>query len=197
MIGSLFSGIGGLELGLERAGLGPVLWQVEIDPFCRKILAKHWPNAKRFEDVEAIDPSDLPAVDLVCGGFPCQDLSVAGKGAGLGGDRSGLWFQFARIVAGTKPRHVVVENVAHGRGRSRGERGKVEPRLWVVEGARVRISVHRMHGLPDLWFVSCVALGVDRVALVSRDLEGAKVEAIAWVKAEIDALVVDFESATR
>ncbi len=119
MIGSLFSGIGGLELGLERAGLGPVAWQVEFDPFCRRILAKHWPSANRSViDVKAANASNLPRVDLICGGFPCQDVSSAGKGAGLAvGTRSGLWFEFRRIVAELSPPVVVVENVASGKSR--------------------------------------------------------------------------------
>ena len=109
-IGSLFSGIGGLELGLERAGLGPVIWQCEIDPFARQVLAKHWPNTRRFEDVRSVD-ENAPAVDLICGGFPCQDLSYAGNGAGLEGARSGLWFEYLRVVRALRPRCVVVENV--------------------------------------------------------------------------------------
>ena len=111
-IGSLFSGIGGLELGLERAGLGPVLWQCEIDPFCRAVLAKHWPHVTRFVDVT--QPRVYPHVDLICGGFPCQDVSAAGRGRGLGGARSGLWFHFASVVAAVAPAWVVVENVASG-----------------------------------------------------------------------------------
>src|SRR6185436_8967518 len=97
-IGSLFAGIGGLELGLEMAGLGPVVWQVETDAACRDVLAMHWPKAERFHDVRAVDASALAPVDIVCGGFPCQDLSHAGKGKGLAGERSGLWFEFERIV---------------------------------------------------------------------------------------------------
>lgn len=112
-IGSLFSGIGGLELGLERAGLGPVKWQVEIDPFCRSVLAKHWPEVKRYEDVRSVG-GELEPVDIICGGFPCQDVSSAGKRAGLAGARSGLWREYARIVASVRPRWVVVENVASG-----------------------------------------------------------------------------------
>ena len=111
-IGSLFSGIGGLELGLEWAGLGPTVWQVEQDPFCQRVLAKHWPDAQRFDDVRTVGASNLGPVDLICGGFPCQDLSYAGKGAGLAGARSGLWTEYARIVGELLPRFVVVENVA-------------------------------------------------------------------------------------
>lgn len=111
-VGSLFSGIGGLELGLEWAGLGPVEWQCELDPFCREVLAKHWPNVTRFEDVSR--PRNWPHVELVCGGFPCQDVSAAGSGAGLAGARSRLWWMFAAVVAQVAPSWVVVENVASG-----------------------------------------------------------------------------------
>lgn len=111
-IGSLFAGIGGLELGLEAAGLGPVRWQVEIDPFCRSILAKHWPRAQRFDDVRTVGRRELARVGIICGGFPCQDLSLAGAGAGLTAARSGLWFQFSRVVGELRPRIVVVENGA-------------------------------------------------------------------------------------
>jgi DNA (cytosine-5)-methyltransferase 1 len=113
-IGSLFSGIGGLEFGLERAGLGPVLWQVEIDPYCRAVLARHWPTVQRFSDVRAFEGTP---VDVICGGFPCQDVSGAGKGAGIDGARSGLWREFSRIVGKLSPRWVVVENVASGKTR--------------------------------------------------------------------------------
>ncbi len=113
-IGSLFSGIGGLELGLERAGLGPTLWQVELDSFCRKVLEKHWPHATRFEDVRCVDETTLVPVDVICGGFPCQGNSSAGKREGLNDPRSALWFQFARIIDRMRPRVVVIENVASG-----------------------------------------------------------------------------------
>ena len=111
-IGSLFSGIGGLELGLERARLGRVVWQCEISPFCRSVLAKQWPTVVRYEDVTV--PREWPHVDLICGGFPCQDVSAAGKGAGLQGSRSGLWYSFRSVLAKVAPRFVVVENVASG-----------------------------------------------------------------------------------
>lgn len=111
MIGSLFSGIGGLELGLEWAGLGPVAWQVEIDPWCRGVLAMHWPAAARHADVRHVGALNLQPVEVICGGFPCQDISVAGKNAGLDGARSGLWREYLRIVGELRPRIVVVENV--------------------------------------------------------------------------------------
>lgn len=115
-IGSLFAGIGGLELGLEWAGVGKTIWQVECDPFCRKVLQKHWPHAERFDDVKEVGAHNLSPTELICGGFPCQDLSVAGKQAGLVGERSGLWVEFLRVVDECQPHAVVVENVAHGRG---------------------------------------------------------------------------------
>lgn len=113
-IGSLFSGIGGLELGLERAGLGPVIWQAECDPFALRVLERHWPEAQRVHDVHDVSPATVERADIICGGFPCQDLSVAGKGAGLDGSRSGLWREFHRVVDECQPAVVVVENVAHG-----------------------------------------------------------------------------------
>lgn len=120
-IGSLFSGIGGLELGLEWAGLGPVSWQVERESFAQSILAKHWPSAARFADVRDCGAHNLAPVDLICGGFPCQDVSLAGKGEGLAGKRSGLWREYARIVGELRPRIVVVENVSALRSRGLGQ----------------------------------------------------------------------------
>jgi DNA (cytosine-5)-methyltransferase 1 len=109
-VGSLFAGIGGFELGFERAGMR-VAWQVEQDAYCRAVLARHFPHAARYEDVREVGIDNLAPVDLVCGGFPCQDLSSAGRGAGIDGARSGLWSEFARIVRELRPRYVVVENV--------------------------------------------------------------------------------------
>jgi DNA (cytosine-5)-methyltransferase 1 len=108
--GSLFSGVGGFDLGFERAGMA-CAWQCEIDAKARAVLALHWPNVPQHTDVREIGAANLGAVDLVCGGFPCQDLSVAGKRAGLAGERSGLWFEFRRILAELQPGWVVVENV--------------------------------------------------------------------------------------
>ena len=108
--GSLFSGIGGFDLGLDRAGMS-CAWQVEINPYPRRILAKHWPDVPKFEDVNNVGQHNLSTVDLVCGGFPCQDVSIAGNRAGLAGERSKLWFQFHRILEEIRPAWVIVENV--------------------------------------------------------------------------------------
>ena len=106
--GSLFSGIGGFDLGLERAGM-VVKWQVERDPWCQKILAKHWPDVPRFTHVEDVG-SNLPYVDLICGGFPCQPVSVSGDQKGTSDDRW-LWPEFRRVVGVLRPRYVLLENV--------------------------------------------------------------------------------------
>jgi len=146
-IGSLFAGIGGLELGLERASNDRLQfktsWQVEIDDYATAVLAKHWPDVRRWRDVTTFPPdadgtgctprerdgirkstrqsvrTDTPTrcgntwyADIITGGFPCQDISYAGAGAGLDGERSGLWYEYARIVRTLRPRWVLVENVA-------------------------------------------------------------------------------------
>lgn len=109
-VGSLFSGIGGFDLGLERAGMR-VVWQCEQDPYCQAVLAKHWPGVPCYPDVAQLRGANVEAVDVLCGGFPCQDLSVAGKGAGLSGERSGLWFEYLRCIGELRPSYVIVENV--------------------------------------------------------------------------------------
>jgi DNA (cytosine-5)-methyltransferase 1 len=114
--GSLFTGIGGIDLAFAAAGFD-ILFQVEIDDFCRKVLEKHerdyWPNATRFTDIRDVGGHNLPKVDVLFGGFPCQDLSVAGKRMGITeGTRSGLWFEFARVIGDLRPQVVLLENVA-------------------------------------------------------------------------------------
>lgn len=113
----LFSGIGGFSLGLERAGMETVAF-CEIDTHARKVLEKHWPDVPIYNDVKAIKPSKwfwLPGdIDVVCGGFPCQDISVAGQKKGIkDGTRSGLWKEFARVIKEVKPRYALIENVAN------------------------------------------------------------------------------------
>lgn len=111
--GSLFAGIGGFDAGFEEAGL-ECRWQVENDKDANRVLAHHWPEVRRYPDVRHFPPSVFPSrykVDVICGGFPCQDLSVAGKREGIGGERSGLFFQMARIVDELQPKFVIFENV--------------------------------------------------------------------------------------
>ncbi len=105
----LFSGIGGFSLGLERTGGFKTIGFCEIDPYCRAVLSKHWPGVHCHGDIETYPPR-YKFADLICGGFPCQDVSVAGKRAGLDGDRSGLWSEFRRLICDIRPRYVIVEN---------------------------------------------------------------------------------------
>ena len=113
-IGSLFSGIGGFELGLERAmPNSKTIWQVEQDSFCQKVLKKHWPDSTLYDDVRDINKNNVAPVDVLCGGFPCQDISIAGKGEGLNGQKSSLWWEMHRIICELRPRIVVMENVSN------------------------------------------------------------------------------------
>lgn len=109
-VGSLFAGVGGFDLGMERAGMRPA-WQVEIDPHARAVLARHWPEARQLEDVRKVGAHNLQPVDVIVGGFPCQDLSVAGNRAGLAGHRSGLFYEMLRVINELKPGLVIWENV--------------------------------------------------------------------------------------
>jgi DNA (cytosine-5)-methyltransferase 1 len=108
----LFSGIGGFSLGLERTGGFETVAFCEIEPFPRRVLAKHWPGVPIYEDVRQLRGKDVGTVDVICGGFPCQDLSAAGNQAGLSGDRSGLWSEITRLIDELRPNFVIVENVA-------------------------------------------------------------------------------------
>jgi DNA (cytosine-5)-methyltransferase 1 len=113
---SLFAGVGGFDLAMQRQGV-KVVASVEIDKKCNEVLAKHFPNAKQFTDVIEVKGEDLinagftPSKGIITGGFPCQDLSVAGKRAGLAGERSGLFWEIARIVEETQSEYFIIENV--------------------------------------------------------------------------------------
>jgi DNA (cytosine-5)-methyltransferase 1 len=113
----LFSGIGGFSLGLERTGGFQTVAFCDSDKKTHLVLKKHWPNVPIFDDVSTLKGKDLGTVEIITGGFPCQDLSVAGKGAGLAGARSGLWWQFHRLIEETQPKYVIAENVAVLRSR--------------------------------------------------------------------------------
>jgi DNA (cytosine-5)-methyltransferase 1 len=112
-VGSLFAGIGGFDLGFQRAGY-EIVWQVEIDDYCRRVLAKHFPNAERFGDIRECGKHNLRPVDVIVGGFPCQDISSANPaGGGIDGDRSGLWKEYQRVICELRPKFIVVENVSN------------------------------------------------------------------------------------
>lgn len=131
-IGSMFSGIGGLELGLERAGIGTVAWQAEIDLNASEVLAKHWPGSRNLGDVSQVEWADEHRVDVLCAGFPCQPVSDAGRRKGTEDDRW-LWPEVARALAALRPRHLVAENV---------------PGLITVNGgAAFRQVISDLHGL--------------------------------------------------
>lgn len=109
-VGSLFAGIGGLDLAVEWAFGASTVWQ--LDQVNAAVRRRHWPDALQVEaDVQTVDPSSLPAIDILCGGFPCQDLSCAGSGAGLDGERSGLYREMLRFTRDLVPSWVVIENV--------------------------------------------------------------------------------------
>jgi DNA (cytosine-5)-methyltransferase 1 len=164
----LFSGIGGFSLGLERAGMTTVAF-CEIDPFCRRVLAKHWPEVPIYDDVRTLSADRLRAdgiaVDVICGGFPCQDISTAGKGAGLAGERSGLWREYARIVGELRPRYVVVENVSALLGRGLGDvLGDLAALGYDAEWHCIPASAVGAHHQRDrIWIIAADA--ADRVRL--------------------------------
>ena len=109
----LFSGIGGFSLGLERAGMRTVAF-CEIEPYCRAVLRKHWPEVPIYEDVRNLTAAQLAAdgisVDVICGGFPCQDVSAVGARRGIDAEASGLWRELFRLVCEIRPRFAIVEN---------------------------------------------------------------------------------------
>jgi len=118
----LFSGIGGFSLGLEATGGFETAAFCEMNEYADKVLAKHWPHVDSYEDVrditkERLDEDGIGQIDVICGGFPCQDISIAGKGAGLSGERSGLWFEYLRIIREVGPRWVIIENVTQLRNK--------------------------------------------------------------------------------
>jgi DNA (cytosine-5)-methyltransferase 1 len=135
---SLFAGIGGFDLGLERTGGFKTVAFCEIDPFCRRVLAKHWPGVPIYHDVRYLERSGLATFgclpDVIVGGFPCQDISTAGLGAGIEGERSGLWSEYARLIGELRPRYVIVENVAallnRGLGKVLGDLAALRYDAW-------------------------------------------------------------------
>lgn len=111
-VASFFAGIGGFDLGCERAGM-EVVFQCEINTFCHKVLKKHWPDIPLHHDIKKLTPEEIPEANIWCGGFPCQDVSLAnqGKRKGLKGERSGLFYKYAELVRARKPEWLIIENV--------------------------------------------------------------------------------------
>lgn len=112
-VASFFAGIGGFDLGFDRAGI-ETAWQCEIDPFCLDVLEQHWPDVERANDIRKVTPDDIPEAEVWAGGFPCQDVSVARMGSprkGLKGKQSGLFYEFAGLIEARRPPVVVIENV--------------------------------------------------------------------------------------
>ena len=134
----LFSGIGGFSLGLERTGGFETVAFCEIEPYPRAVLAKHWPGVPIYDDVRTLTADTLSrdgiAVDVICGGFPCQDISEAGKLGGIEAERSGLWSEYARLIREVRPQFVIVENVAdlllRGIGRVLGDLAALRMDAW-------------------------------------------------------------------
>ena len=156
-IGSLFAGIGGFELGLER-GIpnSKTVWQVEQDKYCQTILKKHWPQAQLFDDVCTVGAHNLEPVDVICGGFPCQDISVAGKGKGINAERSGLWWEMYRVIGELRPTIAVLENVPAIT--TRGGTQVIGALAQIGYDCEWQIISARMFGAPHIrkrWF--CVA----------------------------------------
>lgn len=186
--GSLFAGVGGFDLGFERAGM-VCKWQVEIDEFCRRVLAKHWPDARRHDDVRTFPPTDAEdwRVDVICGGFPCQDVSQAGKRVGIDGRRSGLWSEFRRIVCLLRPRVIVVENtaglLARGMGRVLGDLAASGfDAEWSVLPA---CALGASHSRPRVFLVAYAASErAGQLWRIARQSESQADQDVPWPKAE-------------
>lgn len=178
----LFSGIGGFSLGLERTGGFETVAFCEIEEFPRNVIKKHWPDVPCYRDVRELTAERLAAdgiaVDVICGGFPCQDISTAGKGAGLAGERSGLWSEIARLVSELRPRYVIVENVSallsRGLGTVLGDLAEIG---YDAEWHCIPAShVGAPHRRDRIWIVAypCVHGGLDTQADTQRaDANGA------------------------
>jgi DNA (cytosine-5)-methyltransferase 1 len=191
-VGSLFAGIGGFDLGFERAGF-KTIWQVEKNAYCRRVLRRHFPDAdRRVTDVRFAGARNLLPVDVICGGFPCQDISNAGLRAGIDGARSGLWGHMHRIIGELRPRFVVVENVAallgRGMGRVLGDLSEIGyDAEWQVISAA---DVGAPHLRERVWLVAhdtglrCGQRRPGRPASGGSDWEGEWAQALADTESE-------------
>lgn len=175
-VGSLFSGVGGFELGFARVGV-ETAFVSEVDDAANAVLAHWFPAVPNFGGVEGVNPYELPAFDVLTGGFPCQDVSVAGQRAGLTGERSGLFFEFARIVEARQPRWLLLENVPGLLSSNRG--ADFTKILGVLDdlgyGLAWRVLDAQFFGVPQrrrrVFVVGCLG-GPERAAAVLLEREG-------------------------
>lgn len=157
----LFSGLGAFSLGLERAGFRTRAF-CEIDPYCRRVLAKHWPEVPIYDDVRTLTAERLHAdginVDVICGGFPCTNISIASmhRWTGIDGEQSGLWSEFRRLIGDIRPRYAIVENTAalleRGLGRILGDLASI--RYDTEWHCITAASVNAPHLRDRLWLVA-------------------------------------------
>lgn len=188
----LFSGIGGFSLGLERTGGFETVAFCEIEPFQRRVLAKHWPNVPVYEDVRELSEARLAAdgiaVDIITGGFPCQDISFAGKGAGLAGERSGLFYEIIRLAGELRPGFILLENVAALLSRGLGTvLGELATLGYDAEWHCIPASaVGAPHRRDRVWIIAYPAEGYGRphsALLTGRNPLGAYDHAVPWEEA--------------
>lgn len=181
----LFSGIGGFSLGLERAGMRTVAF-CEIEPYARAVLAKHWPNVPCAEDITKREFKEGEA-DVICGGFPCQDISLAGFCAGLAGARSGLWRELVRAIRVVRPKYAILENVAallgNGMGTVLGDLAAVG---YDAEWDCIPASaVGALHHRDRVWIIAYPNTNSVRPQRLRTDARGP------WCKQQFEGLVQD------
>lgn len=175
-----------MDLGLERAGM-QCIWQVEIDEYATRILGKHWPDVFRYDDVRTCGKHNLGQVDLIAGGFPCQDVSYAGKRTGIDGVRSGLWREFARIICELRPEYVLVENttglLARGMGRVLGDLASIGfDAEWFVLSA---CAFGAPHTRERVFILAYPASGSERqLWRLGRSQNGAPQRDVHWAQTE-------------
>ena len=180
----IFSGIGGFSLGLQRTNGFETVAFCEIDPFCRRVLAKHWPKVPCYDDIRSLTADALARdrigpIDVICGGFPCQDISFAGRRAGLEGARSGLWGEYRRLIGEIRPRFVVVENVpgllSLGMGTVLGDLSEIGYNaVWDSIPAS---AVGAPHQRDRLWIVAYSQRIAGELQRKPGDVHGARLEA--------------------
>jgi len=181
-VGSLFAGIGGFDLAARRVGW-TTAWHSEIDPYACAVFAQHFPESRNVGDITTWEPDvERDTVDLVCGGFPCQDVSQAGRRAGIEGTRSGLWEHFARVLRVLRPRYAVVENVPglrlRGMGRVLGDLATIGyDATW---DSVASADVGAIHLRERVWIVACA----DAIGLRPQGKRPAPKESWTWEQFE-------------